>query len=229
MEPRGDQGQQPVWADEPAAIEAEPPGAALAAWAGLFGFFPHRFTPSTGKPRLSALTCLLGLASWALVVAGTPLVAYSFVGCLGAVFELLAFVLVVLFVTRVLRETAASPSPRRNLGQVGLVLAVLIVLASAWGPVGIFGQETKRLAEAKNHLENGALPTPEMRAAVWWENHSWLGLIATWIAAASVLPASLHLLGVRTKSRLIPAAVVGGVTGPLLLGVCTALLKVGWS
>ena len=72
-------------------------------------------------------------------------------------------------------------------------------------------------------------PTPEMRAAVWWELHSWLGLIATWLAAASILSASLRLLGVKAPRMLIPAAAVGGSTGPLLLAVCSALLKAGWT
>ena len=225
-QPKGDAEELPTWTGEPAAAVPEPPGAALAAWAGLFGLLPHRFTPAAGEPRLTPLTCLLGLASWILLLLGAPLVGYSVAGCFAAVFELLAFVLVVLFVTRVLRETGASASPHRTLGQAGLVLAVLIVLAAAWGPVGLFGQETKRLAEVKYTLNNGALPTSEMRSAVWWETHSWAGLIATWLAAASILPASLRLLGVKAPRLLIPAAAIAGATGPLLLAVCTALLRV---
>jgi hypothetical protein len=155
-------------------------------------------------------------------------VSYSFSGCIGAVFELLAFVLAVLFVARVLVETRTAVSPHRTLGQVGLVLAVLLVLAAAWAPAGLFGQETKRLAEGKYHLEDGAKPTPDMRLAVWWETHSWLGLFSTWIAAAAALPASLRLLGVKSLRLLLAGVGAGGSPGPLLLAACTALLKAGW-
>jgi len=219
---------EPQWVDEPAAVETLPPGAALAAWAGLFGLLPHRFTPSRGEPRIAKQTCSLGLASWGLLLIGTPLVAFSFIGLIGSLFELLAFVLVVLFVARVLVETGGVPSTTQTAGRVGLVLAVLVVLAAAWGPVGIFGSETNRLADAQYHLEKGALPTAEMRSTIWWENHSWLGLFATWAAAAAILPLSLRLLGVRTTEGLFAAAGVAAATGPLMLGVCAVLLKLGW-
>jgi len=228
MASNGDQEPQPAWIDEPAAREVEPPGAALAVWASLFGLFPHRFPPATREPRLTLPTRLIGLAGWLLLLLGSPLVAYSLAGCLGAVLEFLAFVFAVLFVARVLRETAPSAPPRKPLGQAGLILAVLVVLAAAWGPVGLFGQETKRMAEARFHLENGAAPTPEMRSAVWWETHSWPGLIATWLAAAAILPASLRLLGLRSPPLLISSAGIAAATGPLLLAVCTALLRMGW-
>ena len=223
----GDAGE-PQWVDEPAAIETVPAGAALAAWAGLFGLLPHRFTPSPGEPRIAKPTWALGLASWVLLLIGTPLVAFSFVGLIGSLFELLAFVLVLLFVTRVMVETGVTPTPRQTAGRIGLILAVLVVLAAAWGPVGIFGQETNRLAEGRYHLENGALPTAEMRSTVWWEAHSWLGLLATWIAAAAIPPASLRLLGVRSTEWLLATAGIAATTGPLMLGVCAVLLKLGW-
>jgi len=219
---------EPQWVDEPAAIETLPAGAALSAWAGLFGLLPHRFTPSPGEPRIAKPTWSLGLASWVFLLIGTPLVAFSFVGLIGSFFELLAFVLVLLFVTRVLVETGVTPSPRQTAGRIGLILAMLLVLASAWGPVGIFGQETNRLAESRYHLENGALPTAEMRSTVWWETHSWLGLMATWLAAAAILPASLRVLGVRAKEWLFATAGIAAATGPLMLAVCALLLKLGW-
>jgi hypothetical protein len=219
---------EPQWVDEPAAMETLPPGAGLAAWAGLFGLLPHRFTPSRGEPRIAPHTCSLGVASWGLLLIGTPLVAFSFVGLIGSLFELLAFVLVVLFVARVLVETGGAPSTTQTAGRVGLILAVLVVLAAAWGPVGIFGSETNRLAEARYTLEKGALPTTEMRSTIWWETHSWLGLFATWTAAAALLPLSLRLLGVRAKEGLLGAAGLAAATGPLMLGFCALLLKLGW-
>lgn len=225
MESKAD---EPQWVDEPAPIETLPPGAGLAAWAGLFGLLPHRFTPSRGAPRIAKHTSSLGLASWGLLLIGTPLVALSFVGLIGSLFELLAFVLVVLYVARVLVETGGAPSTTQTAGRVGLILAVLVVLAAAWGPVGIFGSETNRLAEIRYTLEKGALPTTEMRSTIWWETHSWFGLFATWTAAAAILPLSLRLLGVRAKEALFAAAGVAAATGPLMLGFCALLLKLGW-
>jgi hypothetical protein len=219
---------EPQWVDEPAPIETIPPGAGLAAWAGLFGLLPHDFKPSPRGPRIELRTWSFGLASWVLLLVGTPLVAFSIIGLIGTLFELLAFVLIVLFVTRVLVETGVTPSQQQMVGRVGLILSVLIVLVAAWGPVGIFGSETNRLAEAQYTLASGALPTREMRSTIWWANHSWLGLIATWIGAAALLPASLRLLGVKAVEWLGAAAGVAGLTGPLMLGVCALLLKLGW-
>lgn len=220
----GDPGE-PTWeGDSGAKAEVLEPGAALAAWAGLFGLLPHRFTPTPGRVRVTPSTWRFGLASWGLLLTGAPLVRASAVGLLGALLELLAFACLVLFVTRILLETATVTSPRRPVGIAGLLLAALIVLAAAWGPVGLFGQEPKRMAEAKYHLKEGEAPTPTMIREQWWEAHSWFGLVAVWLAALALPPLSLWLLGVTSIRELAIAGVAGGVTGPLLLAVCSALL-----
>jgi len=182
---------------------------------------------SDGSVRTQTWT--LALASWGLLMAGSPLATIAFVGCFGGVFLLASFGLIVNFVVRLLRETQASRSRFRALGLLALFLAIGAVVWSAWRPVGLFGNEVKGMAARRYPLEVWRSPTGEMRLSVWWEQQSWWGLSALWIAAATLFPGSLRLLGVRAKNWLTTAFLAAGATGPLMLWICTALVKDGWS
>jgi len=186
-------------------------------------------TRRASEVKVRPETWAIALTSWGFLLAGSPLVTIAFVGCFGAVFELASIVLIAIFVVRLLRDTQASRSRFRALGLLALILAIGAALWAAWAPVPLFGHDVKMAAERHYPLGGGQSPTGEMRLAVWRAEQSWWGLSALWIAAAILFPGSLRLLGVRAMGWLTAAFLAAGTTGPLLLGICTALVKEGWS
>lgn len=184
--------------------------------------------PAPREAAVRARTWAYGLTSWALLLAGMPLCTIAFIGCFGALFELAALAFIVAFVIGVVNDTESARGRFRGLGLLCLLAAIVGVLLAAWEPVKLFGYEVKVRAERAHHLSGPESATGNMRLDVWWEDHPRIGLAAWWIGAATLFAGGLRLLGVKAKGWLAAAFVAAGVTGPILLHVCTALVKDGW-
>jgi hypothetical protein len=158
-----------------------------------------------------------------------PLCTIAFIGCFGVLFDLASLGFLLAFLVGIVKETATARGRFRALGLLCLLCGIGAVLTSACAPVSLFGYEVKTRATNQYHLSVPDSPTGKMKIEVWWQDHSRIGLATWWIGGAVSFAGGLMLLGGRAKGWLLTAFAAAGLTGPILLTICSACVKDGWS
>jgi hypothetical protein len=149
----------------------------------------------------------MGLASWALLVAGIPLLRIVFIGCIGALFELGACILAFAFLKGVIKHAEAADSRLSGLGLLGLAVGMGILVKFAWETVDQFVRGV------------GSLTASDPG----WENPAWLELAAWGVGGALLVAGGLRGLGVKNMAWLASAFVASAGTLPIVLGLCSAI------